>query len=683
MESIEGGGELFLFLWRRLWLFFRKPDVFFMALFATALCGATVRLWGQWDGIELAFRKAHYSCGVFLVLCAYFRFIPAVNRRIGLVSAIVLVLIFAGMTIPLAPMPFPVATVIYYLFWIVAVVVVLAKRALTAFNAVGLGLMFFFPPAVAMGPVLDVPSHYIVPMIIAHHISTGPFIILAFIHFKMTQPKFSMSAQSTIRRLIPALLILPVVYLWGVKINKNLGVDLNVPIEPERTLLDVRPCEECHEKFVRDWRVSSHRFAGSNKAYDAILGDFVARFGKSESVFCDRCHNPMLVYCGVNRWTDPRAEEFLHQGVNCAGCHRGEDGDVNLGNGLIKFRPYREIFPGADFSRPDVIDAYKDMVAHSLYLHVSYMHYEPNKPQLCGACHKVTMPAKYTGGKKLVLGDVYTPWLHSESARDGVTCVDCHYHMLRNRESGYGGYVAHKTPGLNQALEILVDDEDMNKQVEDQIHSINRFLQTFISGNMEVSKMDSALFYNEVWLGGRERSLKYIQRPFMHMTISSKGDIAPGKPFHLIVETRNDSGAHIIPTGLLDLVNLWLRIEVLDDDGKRIYLCGDFVKGGMVDPDAFSLGSVLYDANHQVIANHYFWDIRSASTSAIPIGGTITADYEIFVPAAAQLPLTAQAGWRYRRYNMKAVEELFGKGVIFPQLILAKAQWSGGGSGGR
>lgn len=126
-------------------------------------------------------------------------------------------------------------------------------------------------------------------------------------------------------------------------------------------------CQRCHDAIHREWRGSGHA-----SAFDDPV--FRAEHDPSPSTFCTDCH-------AAGR---ARHQHSPHDGVDCASCHA---------------RP--EPAPG------------------------------PRGAEACAGCHQFDFPPGELGTHGVYdpadpLQDTVREWQHSDAARDGIGCVDCH-----------------------------------------------------------------------------------------------------------------------------------------------------------------------------------------------------------------------------------------------------------------
>ena len=666
-----------------------------VVLYAMAITAAAAVFHRPWDALELLYRKAHVYVGLILVTLVFLRVLTVFGKKVGRGARTAFGILFAAvllgsvsiLRIPV-PITLPAVTVIYFGFFLWIAFVLLTRRNWDRKASIqGLGLLLLLFPVVGIGPALRFSSSLIINL--PHHLHHGAavlFVPLLLWHLHTVVPQRVVGIRKNLIRLLPALLLLLVVTIVGILQNRRLGVK---PVAEGQTpdfrqeLFDLTTCDTagCHADIMGDWRISTHRFAGTNRAYDEILDRFENTFGESELVFCERCHNPMLAEIGIKDRHDPETKRLRDQGVNCAGCHLAEDVDVEIGNGLVVYRRPRKLFNGMDLSNPEKVRVTRELIRYSLNHHRNDWRLGmKGSSEKCGVCHKVTMPEKYTEGKKLVLGDTYTPWVASEAARLHIGCVDCHMQFTPDPYQPDWGRFDHKTLGFNQALSILVHAHSLKGDLKAGLTDLEKHTRDFIAGKIAPPPKEVATFYRLPTLAGMKRALDFLTTPPILIRIEAGGNLTPGGSMYLSVISTNDTGAHHIPTGLLDIVKVWLKLEVEDAGGRSVFRSGFLDEEGILDPDARKLGAVLFDAAGNVIDDHRFWKIASVRVRSIKLGEELEDRFEIPLPDDVQFPIMATVSWNYRRYNVDIAEELFGANTRFPTLTLVEAHWRSGES---
>lgn len=431
--------------------------------------------------------------------------------------------------------------------------------------------------------------------------------------------------------------------------------------------MDVEFCatSRCHATFTYQWAHSSHRLAGDNRAYLALLDRFTAEFGTSEAVFCERCHNPLLVFLGME-YGGAEARAYREQGVNCAGCHQIIKGDLEAGNGPTQFREPRHLMPGADRTDQYVRWATAWLIRFSLYKHRA--DWDGLEFDKCIPCHKVTMPAAYMGGHSLVLGDTVTPWRNLDSNRD---CTHCHNQFVSfTEDSASGNLMDHLMPSLNNAFEILVS----LPSPEQDPFLLKKYSETFLAGKTQTSLVDKLFFYP--LMPNMRQAMNLLKTPPITMSIAGERQVVSGTTMALQVSSKNLTEAHHIPTGLPDVIDFWLQVEVVDSAGRAVFRSGVPDAQGILPAETIRLGTKIYDENGKPILDHRFWRIRRSEGNFIKIGETRKDVFRFVVPLETRLPLRAEAKWQYRRYKPEVVEPIFGEKIAFPILLLSSATWT-------
>jgi hypothetical protein len=139
--------------------------------------------------------------------------------------------------------------------------------------------------------------------------------------------------------------------------------------------------------------------------------------------------------------------------------------------------------------------------------------------------------------------------------------------------------------------------------------------------------------------------------------------------------TANNTFAHILPSGPLDLNEIWLDLRVTDAKGRPIAATPGLDQRHLLSPAAVRLGADLLDKEGQRILDHRFWAAeRVINKQILDLDQPRTDAFRFRVPPDAAFPLQAEAAWRYRRYNQNMADAVYGAGrVTFPVVELGSA----------
>ena len=197
-------------------------------------------------------------------------------------------------------------------------------------------------------------------------------------------------------------------------------------------------------------------------------------------------------------------------------------------------------------------------------------------------------------------------------------------------------------------------------------------------GNLPVST------YEQVYLASIQSQKSKAHRRFLHgkkaltVALEVPRAVHPGAALALTVRTTNGTHAHPLPSGPLDMNELWLEATVTDAGGAVLLTSGALLPDGRVEPGARRLGGTLVDAAGQPIRQHRIWRAaRVENARFLPPDGDVTDAFSVPIPADARGPLTITARWRYRRIEPGLAAWMLGESAaLLPTETLDEAHAS-------
>ena len=328
-------------------------------------------------------------------------------------------------------------------------------------------------------------------------------------------------------------------------------------------------CGDCHSDIVSQWTRSMHNQSHKDPVYNrvaAFLRKGLTDAGEiAEAESCVKCHTPVGYVTGFpKKLTDDlsKTPELATQGIQCDYCHTAVDVTRMYNNGLVLKPGQGEDDPGVkhgpfDDSEPDFHEA-----AFS-ELHTS--------SRVCGTCHNVKHVTFGTD-----LETTYTEWenspYNSKDPKKRVTCQGCHMYQ-RPGVPATGSTPRPKNPGS------ATDYSDERPHI---------YTHYFVGGNTGVV--------------GDEEKVKMAQARLQNAADLDldTADLAQGK---LRVKVTNSGAGHSLPTGLGDLRQVWLEVQVTDPSGALFYQSGLLNENHELGPDAEIFRTVLGDGKGNPVVN--------------------------------------------------------------------------------
>jgi|Deesub1362A_J573_1020465.scaffolds.fasta_scaffold06181_4 hypothetical protein len=374
-------------------------------------------------------------------------------------------------------------------------------------------------------------------------------------------------------------------------------------------------CGGCHEKKFKEWEGAMHSVAFIDPLYWKEVEMAGKEAGEKIRNFCHSCHSPVGILRKEILKNADEASEIAKKGVFCDFCHTIK-GMKSIGNasyepdsGRVKRGPLK------DAESPFHETAYSELYA---------------KSEFCGMCHDVTHPVN-----GLPIERTYSEWKKGPYAKEGIQCQDCHL-----------------TPGPGPAKPEKGVVATYGPVRENVYHHLA------VGGNTLMTKY---LGLNGAYAKAVER-LKYAAK----IEIQNPGKLKEGVN-KIKVKVTNKGAGHYLPTGLTEMREMWIYLEVKDVNGKEIFTSGKLDKEGNVDPRAVIYHTVLGDEKgRQTVkvwkAEKILYDRR------IPPKESVIESYEIEIPPQAKPPFKIKAVLYYRSASQKIVNELFGKAGETPKI---------------
>ena len=269
-------------------------------------------------------------------------------------------------------------------------------------------------------------------------------------------------------------------------------------------------------------------------------------------------------------------------------------------------------------------------------IHTKIVKFEPiSTSTFCGSCHDVTL---FNGFR---LEEAFSEYRLSPAARAGVTCQDCHMGRVQGKPSGYDygpaavvGDVETMPRKLTTHLfsgpdySVIHPAIFLHNAAAQQMATIEEWLTFDYRAGWGTDEFEDTVSddhpFPERWeaIDARFDARDILDRQFERLGLARQkrlevlrngygmGEItveqADADGIRFVVEVKNLTNGHHVPTGFTGERQVWLEVTVTDRDGDAIFKSGDrdpngdlrdshssFVHGGEAELDAqlFSLQS--------------------------------------------------------------------------------------------
>jgi hypothetical protein len=467
----------------------------------------------------------------------------------------------------------------------------------------------------------------------------------------------------------------------------------NHAVDP-RALAGSQRCGTCHQQIYREWLPSAHRYASLDVAFQAVQELTAQEVNPASTRYCAGCHDPISLFAGAKNPQDiTLSAEGFDEGVSCVACHSITSVDVR-GNAdyTLELQPRYayELHDGslAKATSDFLIRAYPrqhvEAFSRPLYRSAEY----------CGACHKQFVDEMLNHDIGVVQAqNQYDDWRGShwhdpEDPTKNVSCRECHMPLTDsddpsagdlfafdfNRSPSDGKHREHSFPGGNQVIPVLQGLEGGEEHVQ--------YVEEWLRGEVEIPEIA------ERWTTG----------PAVELRLEAPDRVRNGETFQVQVIALNNKVGHGFPTGPLDVIQSWVELKVVSDDGTVLHHSGARDDTGrLVDP-LILYHSDPYDRTGERLWRHELWNLVGArykralfpgqndvATATVGFGESgkssegaenapdPSSRTEIEVRAGAG-SLTVTAVLWYRKFHPEILEQLLGpeSGLEMPRAIMGR-----------
>lgn len=381
-------------------------------------------------------------------------------------------------------------------------------------------------------------------------------------------------------------------------------------------------CGTCHPRHFEEWAVSQHSYAQLSPAYMAFQNFVNSQVNGTNGDFCIRCHNQvgmnMEEATGIsNLDRHPTSRE----GITCIVCHRvaniynkasgrialvegdllqpvyGPSGDEELKRVLDNRQEYRVVTKADEPGRK---------------IHTEAIEFkEISSSTFCGTCHDVTLLNGFR------LEEAFSEYRDSPAAAKGITCQDCHMGKVQGIVSGYHegpaavvGGVPTKSrkltnhimagpdytlvhPGifphnaeaqqLATMAEWLTFDHKAGwgtDKFEDNLPDDAKFPKAWASVDTRYDAREILDLQFKRLDHVRNLRLEVLRNGYLLSDLKTIRADQGG--IQLQAKVSNITEGHNTPTGFTGERLVWLRVTVMDADGKVIFVSGDTDANGDV-----------------------------------------------------------------------------------------------------
>jgi hypothetical protein len=228
-----------------------------------------------------------------------------------------------------------------------------------------------------------------------------------------------------------------------------------------------------------------------------------------------------------------------------------------------------------------------------------------------------------------------------------LRCQQCHMYLERaaarsladpyDLAVGLGvEYHNHRFAAANQYMPLALGSPGADEQTRE----VNQWLR----GKTDIPEIQ------KVWPPGA----------IIPIQIEAPSSVRVGSALHVRVVLTNIKVGHSFPTGPLNIVRVWIELEVYDSAGKKVYHSGELDAENHVEAGSYILRpTALTKSGHAILTPDIWHPLGPQFRPAINPGESASFDYRSPVPRTVPGPLVARARLRYRKANQYFMNEVY------------------------
>jgi Cytochrome c554 and c-prime len=394
----------------------------------------------------------------------------------------------------------------------------------------------------------------------------------------------------------------------------------------ERSLSGSASCGSggCHEQIYDEWSTSAHRWSSMDPAFQAIQEVMANQNGPASTRYCGGCHDPISLFSGTkNLFTEELTSlAGYNEGVSCLVCHSVRETDLQGNAAYVATQPERYIFETRESPRAKLLSDFLIRAYPSRHVEV-FSKRLFKTPEYCAACHKQFIDEEVNDVGWVQLQNQYDNWRKSKWNPEGepekvVECRECHMPLQPSTDPAAG------------------DDLDPYRTKNDGKHRDHRFIaaNSFVPKLLELPGWPEHRDLTERWLRG-EREIpeiadKWAAGPAVSIEIEAPEVVRVGEDLPIRVVIRSNKVGHDFPTGPLDIIQSWIRLEVTDEDGTVLLSSGGLDSDHFIAPGAFMFKAEPVDRYGNLVDRHNLWEMVGVRyRRALFPGFSDVANYEL------------------------------------------------------
>jgi len=412
----------------------------------------------------------------------------------------------------------------------------------------------------------------------------------------------------------------------------------------------------CHAQILEEWTPSAHRYSAMDPLFQKVQSVMAEQNGPESTRYCGGCHDPISLFSGTkNLFVENLTALYgYNEGISCLVCHGIRETDLQGNANYVMSQPAGYLWQWREEGMTKTVSDFLIRTYPDEHKKLSKRMYKA--PEYCAACHKQFIDQEVNRVGWVQLQNQYDNWKASHWFVEGdpsrtIECRECHMPLVESTDPAAG------------------DTADYNRSPDDGMHRSHRFIaaNTLVPQLLELEGWERQVELTHEWLKGEygipEIAEKWSQGPVIDMALEVPERVEPGDelPIRLVL-TANKVG-HDFPTGPLDIIQSWVEIHVVDDQGNKIFSSGTRDAGHFIEPGSFLFKAEPVDQHGNLIDRHNLWEMVGVRyRRALFPGYSDTVEYLVdcpstLAPADRVTQLLPQDGQVVQQIEVPAAEE--------------------------
>ncbi len=392
----------------------------------------------------------------------------------------------------------------------------------------------------------------------------------------------------------------------------------------------------CHPTIVDDFEHSNHLRSPRTPHFQRTTALLESERGAGDTLVCAGCHYPLAAA------TDqPEFRRYATEpGFGCVNCHAIREVSLDEGPARSSYvldppLDHLRMFVTADGrEEPSALSLAMirmNPIGHGRALRTSLV----GENELCLSCHH---------------NEIHPT---NDKSFEHPRCTSCHMEPQGMLGRAGGATHNHLFPASNTAVPFLLADAETGET-----------LRQFLTGEKPLY-LDN---WGSAWVLREKGDVGQHQALWLRSAADLVGDVKPGSTVELRINTTNAGIEHHFPAAPLDLIDVWLDVELTDAAGRVLLRSGTVDDRGYVDSTAHRLGGYVLDTSGKRLEFHRIWDVADEKIERhIALSESTVDTYPVTIPAdVARGNLELRARWNYRKLTQQFVDWAYGGGAEPP-----------------